>query len=1183
MASMEDLLIPTRFGRRVTAKAVVGLANTGIDLVNLGRDMDAQFKPIDVDEDVFGNLADIKARAIGSLAGEEKGKQAKEFLLRQTRAPETFAGEMTENTATFLLGFLGGRKLVQGGVSAISNGRALSQAGQWGVGAVAGGLTDFTLADTDANARLTNFIPDEYRPAFLDYLAADPSEDESRLEARFKNALEGAALGSAIDGLFAVVRGIRGSAIARGVGNIDDIAQDLEAAAGIPMEETRALMEAQARKRVADYDVDMDPRNYGSTEAPRPTVDVPNIEKQISGVLEASLDAGQNLESAVAHSINLLNVNLGDLVYTNTGKAWDIIENVAKNLEDVVTTRKVRKHKEIFEMAQAEGIHISKDLEKLQGELAKLQGDIAKASPKLLLFRQMFAKSATDLVPVAQKIARGIDISDATMREFTERVKLHATLQAGVEGSSSEAGVLLNSLKIKANGLDLDFDMDKAFGGRTLTESEERTLMLLRGSEADHKDLVELARQVSNTGAIDPAKILGGLKGHLKFLSVLKGIRVRNMLSGLPTHAVGTISNALHTGLIHLVENPISSLMASNSQVDRITLMGSLEGVQRAVKEPFLMGERFFQHYSQNLSGVKGVRNKTREAFKELSIDGTSRFREELGNFDIRWNDSHFVAKLWNSWADVMDIVSLGSMEFVDSVAKNVNFSAEVGNIARTRGITKGLKGSDLKNYVDQQLSQARALATHGPEAENHLFNTLAARGVDTTEAARHVVDLKTMAGQAQETAKRAVFQDAIQDPTLKGLETLLNQESTLSSMVKTFILPFYRTPVKLVTFWSDHTPILNKASKWNREALQGVHGPRAQQRLRAQVLTGSAMYTMAGGLVATGQITGKHRADERESLLASGVPEYSVRIPNTDKWISYQRADPFGMFLGITADVHTVVKDADDGGELAAQAASGVISALVSNVTSKTFMKGLSDFLKATENPSGFGSYWADSQVRATVPTLVSFQRTFEKVWNANAEEYRKQKPDEGLTEISQWVDILVGESGFTRKSYMRDALGNKVKRSGIVGEVLGFRATETTDSPALREMARLKRFPSNRELTFDTGFKMRPDEFQTFKEILGDQVGVTERLNAVVQDPRYKALGNVKRSKVLDSIIRKSRKAAKVAQLRADPELLEEVKAHHKDRLMKAFEQTERDLSKPKTTLEDILEQRRDKSVRK
>jgi len=857
MASMEDLLIPIRFQQRVGAKALTGLANTGIDLINLTRDMDAQFRPLDVDEDFFGTLTEAQSKIVGSLAGEDQGRAAKEFLTNHTRAPETTGGQMTEDVATFLVGFLGARKVVQSGVSAISGARSLSQAGQWGVGTIAGGITDFTLADTDANTRLTNYIPEEYRPAVLDYLAADPTEDESKLEARFKNALEGAALGTALDGVMALVRGIRGSAIARGAGDIDGIARDLEASAGVPVEETKALMEAQLKRSLDTYDIDMRPQAYGSVDAPEATIDVPNIEKQVSGALEAALDAGQSLEKSVAHSVNLLRINLGDLVYNDTATAWRIIDNVAKNLEGVVNTRKRQTHAELAKMATDEGVKLSKDLQSIQTEIVDLQTGLATAQPKLLLFRQLFSKSAEDLVPVAQKIARGVDISDEAMREFTERIKLHATLQAGVEGSSSEAGRLLNSLNIRADGGDLNFNTETAFGGRTLSESEERTLMLLKGSEADHKDLVALAKQVASTGSVDPKKILGGLKGHLKFLNVLKGIRVRNMLSGLPTHAVGTISNALHTGLIHLVENPISSLITSNSQVDRITLMGSLEGVQRAVKEPYLMAERFFQHYSTNMSGVKGIRNKTREAFKELSIDGTSRFREELGNVDIRWNDNHMVAKLWNSWADVMDIVSLGSMEFVDSVAKNINFSAEVGNIARTRGIAKGLKGVELKTFVDQQLSQSRALATNGVEAENHLFNTLVSRGVDSQESARHVVDLKTMAGQAQETAKRAVFQDSIEDPTLKGLETLLNQESTLSSLVKTFILPFYRTPVKLVTFWSDHTPLLNKASKWNREAIQGVHGPRAQQRVRAQVLTGSAMYAMAGGLV-------RHRSDHR-------------------------------------------------------------------------------------------------------------------------------------------------------------------------------------------------------------------------------------------------------------------------------------------------------------------------------
>jgi hypothetical protein len=165
-------------------------------------------------------------------------------------------------------------------------------------------------------------------------------------------------------------------------------------------------------------------------------------------------------------------------------------------------------------------------------------------------------------------------------------------------------------------------------------------------------------------------------------------------------------------------------------------------------------------------------------------------------------------------------------------------------------------------------------------------------------------------------------------------------------------IMPFVRTPVNIFRYAWERTPGLNFLNQDFRADWQAGGERRAIAQAKFEM--GTALYATAGILASTGQITGAGPADPelRRQWKEAGNQPYSIKVPGTNTWMSYRRLDPTFAPLGLVADmvnIHSELANNDHDSMSAA-----IIASIMSNVSSKTFMQGVTEFSDAMSSGRG-------------------------------------------------------------------------------------------------------------------------------------------------------------------------------------------------------------------------------------
>lgn len=523
-------------------------------------------------------------------------------------------------------------------------------------------------------------------------------------------------------------------------------------------------------------------------------------------------------------------------------------------------------------------------------------------------------------------------------KAYKDTKNIEATLVAGRS--------LVAGLTLKANKLARQFEIDPS-----VHEELQKTLQqaanvdkLVRGTRSSAARATAAGRidVMANLSAAEikalqvasPEQFLKIVQGKSAFA---KGVDAHNeywinaLLSGARTHIRNIVSNAINTVALP-AERMIGGLMMGNKEQIRAGA-ATYMGLRSAVLDSIVLASKAsgLTDLAKNPMNPLAVAKKTGDSIldpKNAKLNGDTR-AITAQNFGI--TQPH-AATIFDAFGEFVRIPGR-FLTAEDEFFKQLNYRAKVYSDATTEGLSKNLKGKNLSDFIESRIDNA--------------FN---GAGNAADEAALNY-------------ARRATFTSVPERGSfLHSLETFAGQHPALRMLI-----PFIRTPTNILKEAALRTPGLNLLSKKYRDALAGKLGDEAKAQAYGQFATGAAMWTAGLTLALEGHITGRGPADPREkqTLLDTGWRPYSFKVG--DSYISFEGFDPTSMFFGMAGDFADAYGHMQEGQR--ANVMGSMLVAMATNITSKTYLQGLTQAMEALTQPERKGHSFLKSRVSSYVP----------------------------------------------------------------------------------------------------------------------------------------------------------------------------------------------------------------------
>jgi hypothetical protein len=392
---------------------------------------------------------------------------------------------------------------------------------------------------------------------------------------------------------------------------------------------------------------------------------------------------------------------------------------------------------------------------------------------------------------------------------------------------------------------------------------------------------------------------------------------------------------------------------------------------------------------------------------------------------------------------------------------------------------------------------------------------------------------LPEISGAAMDAARKGTFTSPIANEGFTGAALKVSQHP-----VGRYLLPFVRTPVNIIKYVGERTPVLRGMSDHVKADLAA--GGARKDLAQARMVMGSGLFTIGAVLTASGVIQGGGEINKTAEQMNGWIP-YSIKIG--DSYYAYNRLDPIGMFLGLAADFTEISGHLDD--KTAGELTSAFVLALNRNLASKTYLKGIFDLTNAlTEEQRGnsgafvrwmnnFGSSFMpfssmSNAVRREVDPEVK------EVWDL-MDAYKSKIP--GFSK-----DVLPQVNMFGEDVVYKDGLG-----PDIASPIM---TSDAVSDVAATEIARLNidlKSPPKKLTPVDgaPGIDLNQEQYYKLKKFMGTEFKTN--VTKIIESPAYQNLpenlDNVgyKQSKVqvIQMVHAKAREVAVYKLLKEYPEL--------------------------------------------
>lgn len=615
-------------------------------------------------------------------------------------------------------------------------------------------------------------------------------------------------------------------------------------------------------------------------------------------------------------------------------------------------------------------------------------------------------------------------------------------------------------------------------------ELQIKELLTASGGESQSRQMAAMIAELS-----DPSQIAKVVKDGwaAKTFDVVYEVWINGLLSGPTTHSVNVISNIM-TSALTVSERKMASAFGNSVAPDEADamIMGAIEGARdgfRLAWNALKTGEP-----SDQLNKLEAGEKHRAISAANLELSGN------LGRaVDLMGNIVRIPGNLLTA-----------SDEFFKSVGYRMELQAQAYRTAFNEGLTDERAALRVQQILENPPENIKR------EAVNAMRYNTFTNSLDETKI-----------GTLGEIGKYAEQARGSQSPSLRILSKV--------------VLPFLRTPTNIASFTLERTPLAFASRAVRADIAAG--GARRDLAL-AKISLGSLAMGTSANLALQGQITGggPQNRDLKNMMRAGGWQPYSLLI--NGKYYAYNRLDPVGALLGLAADITEISGELDDPTMMDLALASTV--AVASNMSSKTYLKGLSEFndvvasIQIGDDKTNTRAFnWVNRQGASLTP----FSSTFRSI---------ERMTDPTLRSAFTFTEKLKSQiPGFSDDlPPRRNIFGEPIVLAGGFGldNMAGIYTSEAKEDPVIDEIVAQKvGIPMPRK-SID-GVELDVYQYDRYIQLMSGMDGavppIKDQLRELFNRPEYQGLGQEGKEIEIRAIFQDSQKAARAQLLQEDNEL--------------------------------------------
>lgn len=864
------------------------------------------------------------------------------------------------------------------------------------------------------------------------------------------------------------------------------------------------------------------------------------VRKQLDITPERLAEIAQRLQNGdVEGAEGLLDFNSSRIDWDKIGSDLGDDPDKVRNLLNVVSSSL----QDIQDEASGGTVVTHKAVSLLAGSIGadpqtimRLNQDTKNLAARAVAGRRFLLASATRLQQLGKAVTADAPLIEREQAQalYFRQLNLHAALQGMMRNSIREVARAMSSQRMLARPTEGAYaSADEVLRNATGMGTKERQQLVEFMDGLDFNGTNSKARRQNHRG-------LSGI--YVEFVRA-------NLLSSLKTVTLNLLGNSIKAGItfperfvgagIGLARSAVG--LGGQGRITGSQLRGLVVGSVHGLKAPFQMSMSKFtdaMRAGRFADMEDALPSALRAMTRQQQQDGFSarpEFSNENTGHAIHMDGPGLVAKAVNMSGWLLRSV-YGLQIGGDQVFKSVALHQSLAEQAYVKGETianqLGLQGRERSARIK---AEAERVLAEPPE--------------EVLQVAMGFADKQT-------------YTDPFQSPLLRKMDDAMKTNPLLQA----HIFPFIRTPAKILGDGLGNYMGLNIAMDAAASPLRSTRtrklpyigdeesvigeimrgGPEGDQAL-AKLGLGISVMTWAWGAALSGDLTGS-RGGWDNSEKQDGIPNYAVRVPGTDQFVTYDRMDPLGIIIGITADTARTYQERAE--EMAAdpelerpfgELLSSVALSSTRYVTEKSFMSSAAQLMDVA---TGVSEAAQQSDLDRFVAGVTTSWVPFSSLVRASRQEtdpFRREAW--GLAD--RVMNALPGYS--ERLPIQRDVLGRPMTYPDAVGPDIASYVVEAqrTEDPVLLELSRLSTsLPRPQKDVYSVGEKVTPQQYSDFLRIRGSVVtmggaDMYQALDALMQSEAYAMAPDPGRAKEVKDLMREYSMLARDELRRSDPEL--------------------------------------------